>query len=341
MPTNFDALLRYHTIDQCLQNRFRSWTVEELAEKCTEAIMEANYRPNKNTISKRTIQEDIKIMRSNLLGYNAPIIAKNGAYYYEDKNFSIRNVTLTTEDIQNLGAAIKMFKAYKGLEFFREVESLVSKLEKKVQVKTYREVQGIISFENLPATGGEKWINPLAKAIMQKFAIQLTHKKFDRQEEKQYVIHPYFLKEYRNRWYIIGWYDKDKYLKTFALDRILDFLPLPKVEYLEQYKPDPETYFENTIGISLSNTEPEEIELRFNGSMPAYIKSQPLHASQKILEETGKTLTIGVKLTINYELESLILSFADEVEVLKPASLAIKIKKRWMKALRMDIEKVL
>ncbi len=332
MPVNFDALLRYHTIDKCLQNRFRNWTWEDLAEKCTEAILEASTRPNKNTISQRTIENDIRIMRSDLLGYNAPIVRKKGNYYYDDKNFSIRNATITDQDIANLGAAIKMFKAYRGLDFFHEIESLVNKLEKKVHLKTYQQVQQIISFEHLPASTGEQWINSLIKAITNKQVIRLTHKKFSRSQERSYTIHPYFLKEYRNRWYILGWYPDENYIKTFALDRVITIEPLPAEEYKEANKPDPETYFKNTIGISLPNTEPELIQLRFNGDIPAYIKSQPIHASQELVDESPDALVINLSLVVNHELESLILSYAENVQVILPSHLAERIQKRHKKA---------
>lgn len=116
MPTNLDALLRYHTIDRCLQNRFRKWTWEALAEKCTEALEEASTRPNgKATISKRTIQGDISVMRSSKLGYNAPIVSEGGCYFYSDKDFSIRNVSLRKKDIVTISAALAKLKVYKGL----------------------------------------------------------------------------------------------------------------------------------------------------------------------------------------------------------------------------------
>ena len=328
MPTNFDAVLRYHTIDQCLQNRFRSWTWEDLAEKCTDAIVDATGNRKKDSISKRTIQNDIKIMRSNHLGYEAPISVRNGEYYYEDPNYSIRNATVTQADIRNMAAAIKMFKTYKGLEFFGEVESLINKLEKQVHVKTYTEVQKIICFEQVPPSCGQEKVNPLMQAILSREAIKLSYKKYNKEEVKSYILHPYFLKEYRNRWYILGWFEEGSYIKTFALDRIIGFEPANDVDYIDRHKPDPEAYFKNTIGITLNNSGPETILLKFTGSQLPYIRSQPLHESQEIVQETSDSLTIQLKLTLNYELESKILSYADEVEVVQPIVLRDKINAR-------------
>ncbi|WP_207535724.1 helix-turn-helix transcriptional regulator [Desertivirga arenae] len=332
MPTNFDALLRYHTIDKCLQNRFRKWTWQDLAEKCTDALLEANSRPSKNTVSQRTIEEDIRIMRSDLLGYNAPIIRKNGEYYYDDKDFSIRNITLTTKDIENLSAAIRLFKTYKGLEFFKEVEGILNKLEKKVHLKTYQQVQETICFEHTPSSEGLEWINPLMNAIKEKQVINLKYRKFTSEYEKEYKFHPYLLKEYRNRWYLVGWYENEGYLKTFALDRLSGFDVISDEKYLEEFRPDPDTYFKHTIGITTTNAGPDGIVLKFTGSMIPYIKTQPLHHSQQVIEESNVSLTISLSLMINYELERIIMGFVDEVEILEPASLRDKIKSRIQKA---------
>ncbi len=77
-------------------------------------------------------------MRGDSLGYNAPIFLKNGFYFYEDKNFSILSATISRKDIENITAAIKMIKTYKGLEFFKEVENLVNELEKQVHNKSIK-----------------------------------------------------------------------------------------------------------------------------------------------------------------------------------------------------------
>lgn len=168
MPTNLDALLRYHVIDECLQNSGRKWTWEDLSEKCTLKIIEQTGRNSKNTLSRRTIEGDVKVVRGDSLGYNAPIFLKNGFYFYEDKNFSILNATISRKDIENIAAAIKMFKTYKGLEFFKEVENLVNKLEKQVHNKTYHEVQKIICFEQVPLSCGQEKVNLLMQAILNK-----------------------------------------------------------------------------------------------------------------------------------------------------------------------------
>ena len=88
MPANKNALLRYKTIDKCLRNRARRWTLEDLVEACSDALYE--YSGKDEYLSVRTIQLDIQRMRSDELGYNAPIVVRDRKYYtYEDPEYSI------------------------------------------------------------------------------------------------------------------------------------------------------------------------------------------------------------------------------------------------------------
>lgn len=96
MPVNKNALLRYKTIDICLRNRARKWTLEDLIVACSDALYE--YTGKDAYISRRTIQLDLQKMRSDELGYNAPIVVKDKRYYtYEDPDYSITNIHTNRE----------------------------------------------------------------------------------------------------------------------------------------------------------------------------------------------------------------------------------------------------
>ena len=92
MPTNLNALIRYKTINSCLTGYKKKWTMDELIDACSEAMGE--YRGIYKRISKRTIQDDIRIMRSEILGFNAPLEYGNGTYFYSDPHYSIFNITI-------------------------------------------------------------------------------------------------------------------------------------------------------------------------------------------------------------------------------------------------------
>ena len=87
MPANLNALIRYKTIDLCLSNRGRRWTIRDLMDACSDALRE--HRGAESGISERTLRDDIRVMRSNMLGFNAPIKQRNGLYYYADPSYSI------------------------------------------------------------------------------------------------------------------------------------------------------------------------------------------------------------------------------------------------------------
>ena len=90
MATNKNALIRYKTIDECLRNTGKRWTLEDLINACSDALYE--YEGKDDMVSKRTIQLDIQNMRSDKMGYNAPIeVYENKYYRYSDSNYSIRN----------------------------------------------------------------------------------------------------------------------------------------------------------------------------------------------------------------------------------------------------------
>lgn len=96
MPTNLNALIRYKQIDLCLRNRYTKSDIETLQVKCSEQI--AEYRGVYKLISERTIRDDIRIMRSDALGFNAPIVVEYGIYSYSDENYSIFNVNINEMD---------------------------------------------------------------------------------------------------------------------------------------------------------------------------------------------------------------------------------------------------
>ena len=112
MPANKNALIRYKTIDRCLRNRYRRWTLDDLVEACSNALYDMEGITK--GISVRTIQADIQIMRSDKLGYYAPIEVYDNKYYrYSDPDYSISNIPITTEDYELVVRAINTINEFK------------------------------------------------------------------------------------------------------------------------------------------------------------------------------------------------------------------------------------
>lgn len=97
MPVNLNALIRYKTIDQCLRNTAVLVDIDYLIKHCSEALYEATGR--KSGVSERTIRNDIRILRSDILGFNAPIVIKDGVYRYSGKEYSIFDTTFSEMEL--------------------------------------------------------------------------------------------------------------------------------------------------------------------------------------------------------------------------------------------------
>ena len=105
MPANKNALIRYKTIDNCLRNRYRRWTLDDLVEACSDALYDMEGITK--GVCARTVQMDIQIMRSDKLGYNAPIEVYDRIYYrYADPDYSITEMPLSIEDCKLIKKAI-------------------------------------------------------------------------------------------------------------------------------------------------------------------------------------------------------------------------------------------
>ena len=120
MASNKNALIRYKTIDYCLRNNFQKWTLDDLIEACSDALYE--YEGKNVNVSKRTIQLDIQLMRSDKLGYNAPIeVYERRFYRYADSDYSITNIPVTENDIKVMNESIQLLRQFKDFSLFKEI----------------------------------------------------------------------------------------------------------------------------------------------------------------------------------------------------------------------------
>lgn len=332
MPINKLALIRYKTIDACLQNRFRKWTLEDLMEACSDAIYE--YEGITNGVSKRTIQLDIQNMRSEKLGYNAPIIVMDKKfYYYEEKNYSITNSPLTQQDLGTLNEVLDVLKQFTGFGYFQELNGMVTRLEDKLY-KQQHKGKSYIDFEKNELLKGLKHIDPLHKAIINKKTIEITYQSFKAKLPQTIVFYPYLLKEYRNRWFILGANRKGKAIMILALDRIETFKELNSEKY-HKAKFDVSIYFNDVIGVSkMPNQTTQIVVMKIIKEHAPYIITKPIHPSQKILKEDDDGTIFSIEVIWNFELEREILGFGEQIKILSPKRLSGKIQSRLKQTLQ-------
>jgi len=332
MPVNRNALIRYRTIDSCLQNRRRKWTLDDLIDACSDAIYE--YQGINTGVSRRTIQADIEMMRSNKLGYEAPIIVVDKKYYtYEDKNYSITNIPLNQQDMQVLSEVSDLLKQFKGFNHFSDLNEMVIKLEDKIYTQKTHSVP-VVDFEKNDNLKGLEWIEVIRKFIVAKKTMCVTYQSFKAREASTFCFSPYLLKEYRNRWFVLGLsHQRHAPLLTLALDRIQD-ITAHEDEYRENTTIDLATYYNDVLGVTKSPGQ-RDVEVVFwidNKNAP-YVITKPLHHTQKQLSEDADGIIFSIRVIPNFELERELLGFGSKLKVLGPRILVKQIKEQLRKTL--------
>lgn len=326
MPINKLALIRYKTIDACLQNRQRKWTLDDLVEVCANTLYE--YEGETKGISKRTIQLDIQNMRSEKLGYNAPIVVTEKKYYsYEDKKYSITNSPLTQQDLGNLSEVLDVLKQFKEFGFFQDLNSIVTRLEDKLYTQKNNN-QSYIHFEKNDQVKGLLHIDGLHKSIINKQTLSIEYQSFKAKQGNQLIFYPYLLKEYRNRWFLLGAKKKNKDIILLALDRILSFNTQPEEKYaLPEFNVI--SYFDDVIGVSKTlNQKSNTIVFKITKEHAPYIITKPLHASQQLLKKDSDEYFFSINVIWNFELEREFLGFGEYIKVLSPKRFREKIQAR-------------
>ncbi len=327
MPVNRNALIRYRTIDKCLQNRRRKWTIEALIEACTEALHE--FEGVSKEISMRTIRMDLNAMRSDKLGYNAPIIVTDKKYYtYEDASYSITQIPLTPQDLGILQEVSLLLRQFKGFSHFNEMSEMMNRLEDKIYSEQYQQ-PAVIDFEKNELLTGIQWLDVLHKAILAKTVVQLSYQSFKAREASDIVIHPYLLKEYRNRWFVLGMKKAGKDIHTFALDRIQEVQPVSGETYRLQKHFEPHLYFRDIVGITRNNAKSTtRIEFWANHEQAPYIRTKPIHPSQQLVEQSKGGCIFSIDVIPNFELERELIGFGEGLKVLSPAFMVKRIKRK-------------
>lgn len=332
MPVNRNALIRYKTIDACLRNRRRKWTLSKLIDAVSDALYE--YEGINKEVSRRTIQGDIQVMRSDKLGYNAPIIVVDKKYYtYDDPDYSITKIPLSEQDLSSINEAVEILKQFKGFNHFANLGEVVQKLEDHVYSASHH-TASVIDFEKNEQLKGLEYLEPLYHAIIQHKPMLLQYKSFTAKQSNQFVFHSWWLKEFKNRWFCIGVKKRGGQVMTLALDRIEGLEAVDTESYVSNDRYSIEDYYKHVIGVTVSQQmRNQKVELFFNNQHAPYVETKPLHASQIITERRPDGIVIQLKLQLNFELEKEILGFGEGVIVLAPDKLRQTIRKRFQLAL--------
>lgn len=333
MPLNKNALLRYRTIDRCLRNTGRRWTLQDLVDACSDALYEYDGKPD--LVSVRTVQRDIEMMRSDKLGYEAPIEVYDRKYYrYSDPEYSIRNLRLSKEDIEMLNRTIEILRDFDEFDPMHEMADVVNRLQDKVAESSNR--RRIVAFERNPDLKGIQYLNPLYDLIASRITVNISYRSFNARQASEFILFPYLLKEHNNRWFLFGSRAGDMKLFNLALDRIEDFHPCPDIPFRDN--PDfGDDFFNDVLGVT-KHDRLEKATVRFTADNrhASYILTKPIHSSQKLISKNKGDGSMTFELTdivINPELTKAFLSFGDGVKVESPPGLVKLLRRIFRKGL--------
>ena len=252
---------------------------------------------NITSYSIRTLQRDIKDI-ANLFNFDIHNKKKGDNRYYIES----RPVMEVDEYNQRLLESFQIMNAVNSQPDFAE----------------------FVYLENRTPRGIENFYD-LLFAIRNKRILEFNHFKYKDQSTTSRKVHPYALKESKDRWYLIALDTKDEKLKAFGLDRISD-LAVGKAGFKLQQKFNLKEHFKNAFGIMNLEEQPDKVVIRATKEQAEYLKSSPLHHSQQIQKETDKYVYFAYDLFPTYDFIQEILSFGNQVKVTEPKNLMDKIK---------------
>jgi len=327
MPTNLHALIRYRTIDDCLQRRYKTWSWENLSEACSEKLYE--FEGLDALPCRRTIMYDIRHMRSGELGYYAPIeydrIKKT--YFYTDPDFSIQKFPLSRDDLFELQYAVSILRHFKGFRDTAGIENIITKLEHTVSLSN-TSGSPIIHFDHSLNEPGNRWLDELYHFIRNEQVLEITYHPFQEKWPYKRIISPYLLKEYDNRWFLVCWDHLREAIRNFALDRLKSVEKKP-IRFYRDPDFNQEWYFKSVIGISIPEEGyPTQIRFIADPKDAQYLQTKPLHPSQSLEKITSSGTVFSIEVIPNYELESVLLAFGESLQVIEPEWLRQKLSER-------------
>ena len=327
MAQGKNAYIRYKVLDRCFRDSRKRFFIEDLVKACNEEL----YNYDGSSVSDRTIREDIHFMQRQA-GGAIPLVTKREGhkvyYRYSDPNFSIKNLPMSQQEAELLSDTISMLSRFKGLPNHEWLEATIAQMKSTFNLDNAQ--QSYVSFSQNEDLRGLNYFSRLYEAIASYQVVSLQYHKFTG-ETWERLVHPYQLRQYNNRWFLVGWEPAVAAkipLVVIPLDRIDDYKILDK-EHFVSYQGDIDECFKDIVGVSLKFKKPcQHIVFKAYHPTSSYIETKPIHHSQRAVERHEDYTIFSLDLIPNYEFETIMMSYVDNCEVLEPQDLKESLVKR-------------
>lgn len=318
MPAHKSKNFRFRIIDECLRDTSRTWSLDDLIQEVSRKLTDEF---NVEKVSRRSIQYDIALMREKQpVGYNAPIVCIDGKYSYSDESFSIVNMQLSKPDIDNLTEVANTLRQYKQYVHLGDISKLIEKIEAIIAINPLPNSQYAAFEVNKTLVKGIPWLKQIVDAVINKRVIEISFKGKDDTVTTQ-VIHPYYLKEYQNEWFLFGVDDPSLELNAIPVAKIAAISP-QIINFIENTKYTYNEYFKFLIGTRPAEAgKPVVVTLKVSNDVAEHLKEHPLHPSQSIEDFSDSGCIVSLKILINRDIIEKILGFGSNVKVESPEKL--------------------
>lgn len=265
-------------------------------------------------ISERQLRDNLKELKEK---YGAVFETglhrgRERLWRYKDTGFSI--MQQTSKDMEVIRQSLENLNLFKGDPRYDMLRFYLMGLQKGVSETGLN----FMSFDNNNEVVGLDYVEPILEAITHKYPLKLCYKPFNK-DEFVVNIHPYHLRQYNKRWFVFAYSEEQKEIQNYPLDRIVKLEHLNK-PYIDT-DVDFEEYFDDIVGVSnYKGHLVEKVVLKVSNKSIDYIRTKPIHWSQTELKELGteSDAFFQLKLKINTELEMLLFSYSDAIEVIEP-----------------------
>jgi len=323
MPINKHAFIRYQTLDRCFSNPSRHYCLEDLLEECRRVLYE--HTGSQQGVRRRQFFYDIGFMESEA-GWAIPLEryreGQKVYFRYSDSKFSINNQPLNAAEADQIKSALFVMSRFKGLPQFEWMDELIPVIENKLGL--VGKGSNVFLFDTNVDYTGLQYITPIFHAIVNQQVLNITYHDFKCDDSYNLIFHPYILKQYNNRWFSFGLNeDKPTQIWNIALDRIVEIKNSDST-YIPNETDWENDYFYDFVGVTKTEDELIELKIELDPEQVPYIRTKPIHGSQKGPTLTNDGWIISILVIPNYELMKMLLSFGDSIKIIAPENFKLK-----------------